>query len=91
MQKKVFKHKEIEECGITKKEIDTTKEKYVVIMDCNGKKIEKVKFYKFDILNDLIKNGGEKVRKELMTSTMRMAGGMLERFGILKPPTYAIE
>ena len=87
-QHKNFKHKEIETCNLSKKDIDTLKDRYSVILDCEGEQIKSIKFYKSELLSDLIKGKGEKVMKELMQRTQALAGGMasklLGKMGLIK-------
>ena len=83
MEKK-FKHNEIEKCSISKMEIDTTKDDYSIIVDCRGEEIKAIKFYKTELLLDLIKGNGEKVVKELQRRTGAVAQSMLERVGLMK-------
>jgi len=89
MQHKTFEHKEIEQCSLSKKSIDTLKERYSVILDCEGEQIKKIKFYKTDLLKDLIKEKGEKVIEMLKQNMQDMAGGMagnvLAKMGLIKP------
>lgn len=93
-QQKKFQHNEIETCKLSKKKIDTTRENYSVILDCQGKEIKSITFYRTDLLVDLIKGNGEKVAKELMDKTMKVSGTMvsrmLENLG-LKDKVYEIK
>lgn len=88
MQHKSFKHKEIEKCGLSKKNIDTLKDRYSIILDCDGEQIKSIKFYKSELLSDLIKGKGEKVMKALMQRTEAVAGGLasnvLRKMGLIK-------
>ncbi len=59
MKTKTFNHKEIEICRISKKEINTEKDRYSVILDCEGDEIYSTGFYKTDELKDLIKGQGK--------------------------------
>lgn len=81
---KKFKHKKIETCRISKKSINTDKEQYAIILDCNGEIIENIGFYKRDLLRDLIKSNGQLVANKVTGNVMDMARGMLEQAGVIK-------
>lgn len=87
-EKKKFNHNEIEICSLSKKKIDTTKENYAIIVDCEGRKIRDIKFYKQEELRNLIKGNVEKITKRMMEKTQKLAGGVLRNFfeksGMLK-------
>jgi len=83
--KKEIQHNEIETCNLSKKEIDTLRENYSMIVDCEGKKIRSVKFYKSELLKNLIKEKGEKVINELQQRTNNLVGNMLQKVGLVKP------
>ena len=84
-KQKKFKHKEIELCALSKKSIDTSKEDYSIIVGCIGDEIKSIKFYKTELLRDLIKEKGEKVIKVLQQRTQAVAGNMLQKLGLIKP------
>lgn len=84
MQEKKFKHKEIEICGLSKKKIDTLRDDYSIILDCRGEEIKNIKFYKTELLADLIKEKGEKVVKVLMQRTGNLTANILQKMGIIK-------
>lgn len=87
-QHKKFQHKEIEKCALSKRNIDTLKDDYSIILDCRGEEIKSIKFYKTELLRDLIKEKGEKVTKALMQNMEGLAGGMasniLRKMGLIK-------
>lgn len=87
-QYKNFQHNEIEKCKLSKKRIDTLKDNYSIVLDCNGERINSIGFYKTELLKDLIKEKGEKVMKALMERTEALAGGMasnvLRKMGLIK-------
>lgn len=87
---KKFKHKRVEICKITKKDIDTKKDRYSIILDCEGDIINEIAFYKTDILRDLLLMKGERVAKQLQSNIMNQARDMLESIGLVKPE-YEIE
>lgn len=82
MEKKKFNHQKIEKCNLSGKSIDTTKEKYSIILDCDQHNIYSVRFYKSELLFDLIKGKMNLIRKELVDKHQRLANQML---GKLKP------
>lgn len=82
---KKFKHKEIEICKISKKKINTKKDRYAIILDCNGDKIESIGFYKSEVLKDLIQGKGQLVANKVTDNVYNMASSILERAGIIKP------
>lgn len=79
MQNKNFNHKEIEQCRISKKPIDTTKERYSILVECEGRKINSIGFYKGQLLLDLIKGNLNSISQELMNKHKKIAGSMLQR------------
>ncbi len=83
-EKKEFTHEKIEICKISKESIDTTKEQYVILVDCTGKKVASIGFYKLKYLKDLMKGKGEIITNQLMGRSMKLASGMLEKMGITK-------
>lgn len=82
---KKFKHKKIETCKISKKAINTDKEQYAIMLDCEGDKITSIAFYKRDLLRDLIQGKGQLVARKVNENIINMAKGMLESVGIVKP------
>jgi len=82
MEKKKFNHSEIEKCRLSGKSIDTTKEKYSIILDCDRNNIYSIGFYKGELLLDLIKGKMNLLRKELVSKHRRLANAMLYK---LKP------
>ncbi len=85
MKTKKIKHNEIEICSLSKKKIYTSKDDYSIIVDCRGDEIKSTKFYKTELLRDLIKEKGEKIIQELQKRTQNLAGSMLQKLGIIKP------
>lgn len=79
MEKKSINHKEIEYCSLSKKPINTTKEKYVIVLECEGKDVYSVGFYKGELLTELIKGNLETIKKELMERHKKLAGGMMQQ------------
>lgn len=77
---KIIKHKKIEICGISKKPINTDKENYCVLLDCMGKEIKSVKFYKAENLNSLIKGNIDKVTAILWKRTQQVTNNLVSRF-----------
>ena len=84
MEKKNFTHQRIEKCKLSKKSIDTSKERYIILLDCNGRDIETIGFYNEELLKDLIKGQLESVRKEILEKYRSVAGGMMNQLkGVL--------
>ena len=84
MEKKNFTHQRIERCKLSKKNIDTSKDRYVILLDCNGRDIETIGFYNEKLLKDLIKGEVESVRKEILEKYRSVAGGMMNQLkGVL--------
>jgi len=75
MENKKIIHNKIETCKLSKAKIDTTKEDYAIIIDCRGKEIHSMGFYKNKILGDTIKGNLQKVKHDIM----KMAGGVLSK------------
>ncbi len=82
---KKFNHKEIEICKLSKKQIDTSREDYSIIVDCRGDEIMSTGFYKTELLRSLIKEKGEKVIQMFQQRTQNLAGNILQKMGIIKP------
>lgn len=82
---KTFKHNKIETCKITGKPIDTQKEKYAILLDCEGDVIGSIGFYKADILEDLINKKGELIQKQIMSNALQGAKSVLEGMGVIAP------
>ena len=88
MEKKSINHKEIEYCRLSKKPINTTKEKYVILLECEGKDIYSVGFYKGELLTELIKGNLDLIQKELMERHKKLAGGMIQKLkSVMNPMT----
>ena len=75
MENKKIIHNKIETCKLSKKQIDTTKEDYAILLDCRGKEIHSMGFYKNQILGDTIRGNLQKVKQDIM----KLAGGMLSK------------
>ena len=82
VQTKIINHRDIEQCKISKKNIDTMKDKFSIIVECEGEKIVSTGFYKSELLLDLIKGSGELVQKELLKKQGEMVNNMLSRLPI---------
>ena len=82
VQTKIINHRDIEKCKISKKSIDTMKDKFSIIVECEGEKIVSIGFYKSELLLDLIKGGGELVQKELLKKQGEMVNNMLSKLPI---------
>jgi len=85
MKTKKFKHKELEICSLSQKKINTSKDDYSIIVDCRGDEMKSIKFYKTELLINLIKAKGEKVIQELQQRTYGLARNILRKAGIIKP------
>lgn len=81
-QKKQFVHKQEQVCKLSKKPINTAKDRYAIIIDCYGKEITNMGFYKQDLLRDLITGNLKKVKEAVQASVYGAAGGILRRLGI---------
>lgn len=79
VQTKVINHKEVEICNISKKPIDTLKDKYTILLECEGEKIVSIKFYKSNLLLDLIKGNGELIKKDWENKQKLMVGNILNK------------
>ncbi len=88
MESKEFVHAIIEKCKLSKKRIDTKREKYTIILDCYGPDIQSIGFYKTETLRALIEGNKEFVVKELLQRQNKVTKTLLNRFGI---PTGEIE
>ncbi len=86
MKTKKIEHSKYETCKLTKKKINTEKDQYAIILDCNGDEIQDFGFYKLDVLRNLLvgnlKEVKEEVKEEVMGNIMNTAKGMLSRLGI---------
>lgn len=88
METKKFNHKEIEQCKISKKTIDTTKERYAIIVECEGNNIYSVGFYKGNLLLDLVKGNLSSISQELVERHKKLAGGIMQQ---LKPMLQGLQ
>ena len=88
MKVKRFEHQKIEKCKLSKKPIDTEKDNYAIILDCKGDKIERIGFYKSELLNDLIKGNLGSINEELTNQYQNLAKGMI---GSLKKAVLGTE
>lgn len=79
MEEKKLEHHQIEICKISKKEIDTTNERYCIILDCDGKDIYSFGFYKAELIKDIIKGNLDLVKAELSQKYLKLAGGMFQK------------
>jgi len=79
IQKKVIKHKRNEVCRISKEKIDTTRDRYCILLDCEGKEVMGQGFYKLEVLRDLIKGNGEIIANNLRKRYEQVASGMLHK------------
>ena len=86
---KKFTHNQIEKCLITKKDIDTKKDRYCILVDCEGDNITNIGFYKTDILKDLLFEKGERLKKIMISDAMGQARTMMENVGVL-PKVYDV-
>lgn len=84
MKSKEFTHNDIEECKLTKKKIDTSKEKYAIILDCDGDKIFSIGFYRMEEFKEFMKGNVENVTQETLNLAGNMLGGMLNKFRLGK-------
>ncbi len=75
---KLIEHDKIEKCKISKKNIDTTKDDYSIIIDCRGEMIMSVGFYKTDRLREVVQGNMQKVRKDLIEEHQKKAAGMMQ-------------
>jgi len=78
MKSKELDHARIQKCNLSKKSIDTSKEKYSILMECDGDEIVNAKFYKPGLLHDIIRGNMEKVKKVLMDRHKSIAGSMMK-------------
>lgn len=89
-QKKQFTHKRDQVCKLSKKPINTAKDKYAIILDCDGKEITSYGFYKQDLLKDLITGNLKKVADAVKANVYGMARGILSKVGIKPKEVYEI-
>lgn len=81
MINKEFQHNRIECCCLCKKEIDTTKEKYIALLDYNKSNLYSKGFYHLKCLKDIISGQGKVIQercKKQMMSLMPMAKGIVD-------------
>ena len=91
MVKKAFKHKEIEPCKLCKLDIDTTKERYAVMIDYEGKEHYSIGFYHLNCLKERIQHGEHKKTKELMNDVMGWGENLISNIiGKPKEEVYVI-
>jgi len=74
---KKFEHQKIEKCKLSKNLIDTEKDDYTILLDCRGKEIESIGFYKHELLQGLLKGNLQKVNGILTNKYQKLASGMM--------------
>lgn len=77
MKEKKIQHNKIEKCLLSKKSIDTETDRYAILMECEGDEIISAKFYKADLLNELVSGNAKKIKEELMERHKNLASSML--------------
>lgn len=78
-QKKLFEHNEKEKCLLSGEEIDTRREKYKIVLDCDGDDILEIKFFRKGYYDSLFDANKEEVSNVLMKRTLGLAGGVLNK------------
>ena len=81
-QKKEFEHNLIEQGNISKEPIDTLEEKYCILLDCDGKEITSIKFYKLNRLKDLMSGKGKIIVNDFMKRQKSMVANILQNLPI---------
>jgi len=76
---KKFEHKETEVCLLCEKSINTSLDKWNVIIDFNSDSLYGIGFYHKDCLNDLIKAQGKVIENNFKNKLSKFVGGMLNR------------
>lgn len=88
MENKKFEHQIAEECKLSHEIINTKEDKYCVILDCDGRDIIAIGFYKRDVLNDLIKGNlaivHDAVKRNTEDKITNMARSMLQKVGLVQ-------
>ena len=77
-QKKEFEHNLIEQGNISKEPINTLEDKYCILLDCDGKEITSIKFYKLNRLKDLISGKGKIIINDFMKRQKGMVANILQ-------------
>lgn len=87
MENKEFEHQIAEECKLSHEIINTKKDKYCVILDCEGREINSIGFYKRDLITDLIKGNLKIVQDAVRVNTedkiTNMAKVLLQKVGVV--------
>jgi hypothetical protein len=81
-QQKKFEHNLIEQGVISKEPINTIEDRYCILLDCDGKEITSIKFYKLNRLKDLIKGKGKIVLNDFMKRQQGMVASILQNLPI---------
>ncbi len=85
---KTFDHEEVEKCKLSKEEIDTSADRYTIMIDCDGDQITDVGFYKTNYLKDLFYGEKKMVSDMLMNRTGKIVNSALTSiFGKTKRET----
>jgi len=81
MKIKRFEHQKKETCKISGKPINTEKDKYCILLECDGEEINSIGFYNHLLLNNILVGNLTSVKKELLQKHQIMARGMLNQVG----------
>lgn len=85
MATKKVNHNKIETCKLSKKPIDTNKDNYSVVIECQGDTIRSVGFYKSELLKELFTGQLKKIKEEMINRHKKMAAGMISQLRSVMP------
>ena len=78
---KKFEHQKKEICKISGKPIYTKKDKYCILLECDGDSIDSIEFYSNKLLKETLVGNMNSVREELLKKHQTLAGKMVKSLG----------
>ncbi|MEX2437889.1 MAG: hypothetical protein WD449_01400 [Candidatus Babeliales bacterium] len=79
---KTFEHYNIETCGLSGKPINMDKDKWTAVIEYSGNKETSISFYKSELLEELIKNNGKALSKQMLKNILQNIKELTSNFSI---------
>jgi len=79
MKEKHIIHNKIERCRIGNSKIDTEKDNYCILVDCQGDNVTAIGFYRWELMNALVKGDLENIKTEILQNHMDKAKSMIQQ------------
>jgi len=80
--KKEIEHSEEEKCLLSDTMIDTRREKYKIVLDCDGDEINFIQFFRKDVYDSLWSENKEEVSRAIQGRIMGLANNVMAKFGL---------